>query len=56
MAGTEQYINSGFIWPKGMTPQGLPPIDTFTVKFEKAGTYDYVCVIHPWMTGEVEVK
>ncbi|AIF83609.1 hypothetical protein NTE_01546 [Candidatus Nitrososphaera evergladensis SR1] len=56
MNGTEQYINSGFIWPKGMAPEGLPPIDTFTVKFEKAGTYDYLCILHPWMTGQVQVK
>jgi plastocyanin len=55
-SGTEQYINSGFIWPKGKAPEGLPPIDTFTVKFDKAGTYDYVCLLHPWMTGEVVVK
>lgn len=54
--GTEQFINSGFIWPKDKAPQGLPPIDSFTVKFEKAGTYDYVCLVHPWMTGQVVVK
>jgi plastocyanin len=56
MDGTEQYINSGFIWPKGMSPPGLAPIDTFTIKFEKAGTYDYGCSIHPWMRGEVVVS
>ncbi len=55
MTGTEQYVNSGFIWPKGLSPPGLAPIDTFTVKFEKAGTYNYGCSIHPWMTGQVVV-
>ncbi|AIC14410.1 cupredoxin domain-containing protein [Nitrososphaera viennensis] len=56
MVGTEQYVNSGFIWPNGMAPEGLPPIDTFTVKFEKAGTYDYICILHPWMAGQVAVN
>jgi hypothetical protein len=27
--------------------------NTFTVTFEKPGTYDYLCVLHPWMTGNV---
>ena len=27
-----------------------------TVTFEKAGTYSYVCNIHPWMTGLVTVN
>jgi len=29
---------------------------TFSHKFEEAGTYDYFCMIHPWMVGEVVVK
>jgi plastocyanin len=28
---------------------------SFTVTFEKPGIYDYVCTVHPWMTGSVEV-
>lgn len=32
-----------------------PPLTTFTVTFENPGTYDYVCAVHPWMTGSVEV-
>ncbi|MEW5841210.1 MAG: hypothetical protein AB1753_09435 [Thermoproteota archaeon] len=56
MRGSEQYLNSGFIWPEGQAPEGLPPVTSFSVKFEQAGTYDYVCAIHPWMTGQVVVK
>lgn len=56
MSGSEQYVNSGFVWPEDMTPEGLTEIDTFTVKFEQAGTYDYICILHPWMTGRVVVS
>ena len=53
--GTEQYVNSGFLWPQGQVPPGLPPTETFSVTFASEGTYDYICVIHPWMTGQVSV-
>lgn len=56
MDGTEKYVNSGFIWPEGMSPPGFAEISTFSVKFEEAGTYDYICVLHPWMTGRVVVN
>jgi plastocyanin len=55
MDGTESYINSGWLWPQGQVPPGAPPLTTFTVTFEKPGIYDYVCTVHPWMTGSVEV-
>ncbi|AIF82395.1 hypothetical protein NTE_00313 [Candidatus Nitrososphaera evergladensis SR1] len=56
ITGTEKYVNSGWIWPKGMSPPGLPPIDSFQVTFSKAGTYSYYCQVHPWMAGDVVVK
>lgn len=56
ITGTEKYVNSGWLWPKGMAPPGLPPIDSFQVTFSKAGTYNYYCQVHPWMTGDVVVK
>lgn len=56
MTGTEKYVNSGWIWPKGLSPPGLAPIDSFSVTFEKEGTYNYLCVVHPWMSGDVVVK
>ncbi len=56
MTGGEKYINSGWMWPKDQVPPGLAPINTFSVTFEKAGTYNYLCEFHPWMTGQVIVK
>jgi plastocyanin len=56
MDGTEQYINSGWIWPAGQTPEGLLNISSISIKFEKAGTYDYLCLLHPWMSGKVIVR
>ncbi|MGY5152038.1 MAG: plastocyanin/azurin family copper-binding protein [Candidatus Nitrosopumilus sp. bin_6a] len=29
---------------------------TFSVTFRDAGTYDYFCMVHPWMVGQVLVK
>src|ERR671912_470545 len=55
MDGTESYINSAWLWPQGQVPPGAPPLTTFTVTFENPGIYDYVCTVHPWMTGSVEV-
>lgn len=56
MTGTEKYVNSGWILPKGLEQQYPGSGNTFTVTFEKPGTYDYICVIHPWMTGSVRVR
>jgi plastocyanin len=56
MKGTEKYVNSGWILPKGLEQQYPGSGNTFTVTFEKPGTYDYICVIHPWMTGSVRVR
>ncbi len=56
MKGTEKYVNSGTITPKELTPPAWPPINEFTVTFEKPGTYNYLCIFHPWMTGSVLVK
>ncbi len=56
MKGTEKYVNSGTITPEGLTPPTWPPISEFTLTFEKPGTYNYLCIFHPWMTGSVFVK
>ena len=54
IAGTPQYVNSGFLWPEDQVPRGLPPTETFSVTFESEGTYDYICILHPWMAGPDE--
>jgi plastocyanin len=56
MTGDELFVNSGWIWPQDQIPPDLPPITSFSVTFENAGTYDYLCIIHPWMAGQVVVQ
>lgn len=56
MTGDELYVNSGWMWPEGQAPPGAPPIKSFNVTFADAGTYDYICLVHPWMTGQVVVQ
>ena len=34
----------------------MAPDKMFSYKFEEAGTYDYFCLVHPWMTGIVTVS
>jgi plastocyanin len=56
MTRDELYVNSGWMWPEGQAPPGAPPIKSFSVTFADAGTYDYICLVHPWMTGQVVVQ
>lgn len=55
VTGTEQYVNSGLIWPQGQAPPGVPQIESFSLTFTTEGSYDYICILHPWMTGKVDV-
>ncbi len=34
----------------------LAPGEGFSWYFDQPGTYDYVCSVHPWMTGRVVVE
>ena len=52
--GDEKLVNSGMLFPKGMGPPNGST--TFTLTFEKAGTYDYYCILHPWQKGKVAVQ
>jgi len=56
MTGDEKYVNSGWFLPTGL--EGLYPGsgNAFSVTFETPGTYEYLCIIHPWMTGSVVVE
>jgi plastocyanin len=56
MSGTERYVNSGWFLPNGLEQEYPGSGNTFTVTFEKPGTYEYLCTLHPWMTGSVVVK
>jgi len=56
MAGSEKYVNSGLLLPKGKGQEFPGSSNTFTVTFQKAGTYKYLCIVHPWMVGKVIVK
>jgi plastocyanin len=56
MDGTEKYVNSGWFLPKGMEQEYPGAGNTFTVTFEKPGTYNYLCILHPWMTGSITVR
>lgn len=47
---TVRSVDSGF--RSGPLDQN----DSFTYKFDKPGTYRYVCSIHPQMTGTIIVK
>ena len=40
------------LFDSGMIPAGSP----FSHKFDKIGTYDYYCMVHPWMTGKITVS
>jgi plastocyanin len=52
--GDEKLVNSGMLFPKGMGPPNGST--TFTLTFEKGGTYDYYCILHPWQKGKVAVQ
>ena len=54
--GDERFVNSGWLLPKGLEKVYPGSGNTFTATFEKSGTYEYACVLHPWMTGSVIVK
>lgn len=52
VTGNEKYINSGWMFPSAAVPGTSK---TFSVTFEKPGTYNYLCLLHPWMVGKVVV-
>lgn len=55
VAGNEKYMNSGWLFPEADNVPGSGG-SSFTVTFEKRGSYAYLCIIHPWMSGIITVK
>ena len=42
--------------PNGIFDSSLfPPGQSFSHTFNEIGTYDYFCLVHPWMTGTITV-
>jgi plastocyanin len=56
MDGTEKFINSGIIVAKKFIDIFPGSTDSFTIKFDKPGTYNYICIYHSTMGGQVVVK
>jgi plastocyanin len=42
--------------PQAFKSSALDTGDSFTVTFDKAGTYQYICSIHPHMQGKIIVQ
>jgi plastocyanin len=55
VAGDEKYVNSGWFLLEGLEKEYPGTGNTFVATFEEPGTYDYLCILHPWMTGTIEV-
>lgn len=51
---TGPYDGTSFV-NSGLQPLGDAAPEPFTMSFSKAGSYEYFCVIHPKMIGEVDV-
>ena len=34
----------------------LDPYQSYTLSFDKSGTYDYFCTLHPWMKAQIIVE
>jgi len=49
-SGTVDAVSS--VFDSGLFLAG----DVFEFTFDEAGTYDYFCMVHPWMTGIVNVN
>lgn len=50
-------VTSGKGSSDGMFDSGLfGPGETFSHEFSSAGSFDYFCTVHPWMTGTVSVS
>jgi plastocyanin len=51
-SGNPSDLQSGAIFDSGLIKSG----GMFSFTFQNPGTFNYFCVIHPWMTGTLTVK
>lgn len=51
-------VTSGFYdAPTDLFDSGyLDPYESYSFTFDKSGTFDYFCTLHPWMKGKVIVE
>jgi YVTN family beta-propeller protein len=50
-------VTSGKGTPDGFFDSGLyGPSESFSFQFNKPGSFEYYCTVHPWMTGVVSVS
>lgn len=57
-AGATQHGNGVFATPLADDQPGDPPnglAHSYRVRFTQPGTYDFICQLHPFMTGEIVV-
>lgn len=52
--GTPGPFDGSATISSGLEPKGTKPF-TFSLTFPRAGAYNYVCAVHPQMTGTVDV-
>jgi plastocyanin len=52
----DDMIHSIVVPALGLRSQPLDTDETFAYRFDKAGTYDYVCGLHPFMHGQIIVR
>lgn len=50
-SGKPSDIQTGSIFDSGI----IKPGQSYQRVFQNAGTYDYFCAVHPWMTGQVTI-
>ena len=49
------FASSGILSDVPAGPPGTPANNTFTLNFDTPGTYEFVCLVHPFQKGTVQV-
>ena len=48
------YTNSGLLFNPAFGPPGVP--GEYSLTFTEPGSYNYLCLLHPWMKGTIRVS